>query len=125
MRPAPADEFLIRQLDIGWTVWERMPDDADYDPRGGTVVGWDDRPDPDTGEVIRHYRLLRFPQGLPDYFSLSELECNAKSMGLPNAAFIRPAVKRLSEVVARSKGMFTSEIVTHQQVAMRLTEAMA
>ena len=41
---------LTRDIDLGSVVWEKAPDDADYERRGGMVVAG--RPDTETGERL-------------------------------------------------------------------------
>lgn len=121
MRASPTDLFLVRQLEFGWSAWERRSDDSDYDARGGTVVAIEDRADRETGEVVRWFELLDFPAAQPRTVWLSEHDINAESIKLPNTVFMRGAAKRLNELLSRVRGSFTSDHVRWQELAFKLT----
>lgn len=55
--PAPT----MAMIGVGWSVWERCPDGTYYDPRGGIVahVVPDGAANPDTGEVVDRYLVVR------------------------------------------------------------------
>lgn len=123
-RLSPTSQFLVNQLEIGWSCWERRLDiEADYDPRGGIVVNVEDKADLETGEIVRWYELLSFPQGRPNFQWLAEHTLDADMIGLPNTATIRPAIKKLNELVGRARGTFTSDHVKWQDTAFRLMQA--
>lgn len=121
-RLTPTDQFLANQLELGWSAWERKPDEADYEMRGGIVANVEDRPDPDTGEIVRWYELLSFPQGRPNFDWFSEHALDPQLNGLPNTASIRAAIKKLNELVGRARGTFTSDHWKWQDTAFRLMQ---
>lgn len=116
---------ILSMVEIGWSVFERQADLADYEPRGGVVTAIDDNPDPETGEIRRRYEVLRFPQGRPDFVWLDEHNLNIDATSLPNTAVIRSQIKRINEVLGRSRGTFTSDHVKLQDTAFRLMRAVA
>lgn len=123
MRAAPGAQYLARQVEVGWSVYELADDIADFDPRGGIVVAVDGRPDPETGEIVRWFRTLRFLRGHPTFVDLSEHQINADSIGLPNGASLRSAIRRLNELLGRRRGSMTSDELEWQDIALRLARS--
>ena len=123
MRAGPSQQLLARQVEVGWSVWERIVDDSDVDPRGGIVVNIDARVDHETGEIVRWFRIIHFPQGRPAFFDLSEHTINPDAINLPNGATVRSAVRRLNELLGRHRGSLTSDTLEWQDIALRLARS--
>jgi hypothetical protein len=116
---------LVSEVEVGWSVWERVPDEADHERRGGVVVGIDDRRDADTGFVVRHFRTLKRFHGQLRFATLTEDQVNDEALELPNALTIRSLIRDIDSQIAKSKGMFTPEQVDLQEIAWRLMKAVA
>lgn len=84
-------------IDLGWSVHEQTPADSDYWPRGGTLAAVipGGAANPDTGEVVDRYRLVRVVEGRLAWVSLRSDQVATPQR--PNASTIRG----LCQVVAR------------------------
>lgn len=82
----PVPEPTMRDVSVGWSLWEKMPDEAEYfdHRRGGVVVhvtpGWH----PDTGEAVDRYVMVHVHRDGLRWLSLRADELAAAAVGRPN-----------------------------------------
>ena len=87
-----APEPTVSMVGVGWSVWEKSPDGTSYDPRGGVVVHVDPHsvPDPDTGELVDRFLVVRAGRHGLHWVSLRADQVAAVHDGnRPNAHTIR------------------------------------
>lgn len=99
LRAEKGDQLLERapapsaaMIGVGWSIWERCPDGTSYDPRGGIVVHVDPAGahDPETGEALDRYLVVRAEKGRLQWVSLRSDQVEAVDDGSrPNAYTIR------------------------------------
>lgn len=87
----PVSEPTVADVTTGWSVWEKMPADADYigHRRGGVVLqvapGWD----PDTGEAVDRYVLVSAYRHEIRWLSLRADQLEAAAVERPNYKTLR------------------------------------
>lgn len=108
---------VVDLIDVGWAVWERVPDLADYPPKGGTVV--DVRGD----DTYRTFVVVDSPHGRIRFFTLGQDEIAHAE--LPNATIIRSRARQMEAEASRNKGAADSFELKLTRYALRLKELVA
>ena len=113
IRAEKGDELLQRapapsasMIGVGWSVWERCPDGTSYDPRGGIVVHVDplSMHDPETGEALDRYLVVRADRGRLQWVSLRSDQVEVVDDGSrPNAYTIRGVCQVAARELAASR----------------------
>ncbi len=97
----------LADLGVGWSVYEAMPPEGDYWPRGGVVlhVVPNGATDPETGEVVDRYLVVRADRGALHWVSLRADQLGALGDdNRPNAHTIRGVCQVAArELAARSR----------------------
>jgi hypothetical protein len=117
----PNEIALLELVEPGWSVYERIPGDANHAPRGGVVLGWEE--DPDTEERI--FTCLDWKNGKPYQLKLRSSQIDPGISSLPNATSIRNTYRRLAAEVARSKGTADTFEVLNLEIAFTLARSIA
>lgn len=105
--------FSTSQLVAGCRVWERLPDGADYQPRGGTVIRVDDRVDEETGELERAFVVLVSERGQLRFLRLAMDDIDRETVQPPSPHSIRGLIRRMAGQVAKGNGLMTPEHLTY------------
>ena len=95
----------VAQLGVGWSVYEQAPPDSDYWPRGGVIVhGPWTVVDPDTGEVVDRFVVVRADRGALCWASLRADQLGPVGDGnRPNAVTIRGVCQVAARELAATK----------------------
>lgn len=108
---APAPAPTVAELGVGWSIYEKVPADGDYWPRGGVVVHVvpNGAHDELTGEAMDRYVVVRADQGQLNWTSLRADQVAALDDGSrPNAHTLagvcQVATKELSRRLERRRG---------------------
>lgn len=96
----------VDSIAVGWTVWEKRPDGADYLPRGGVVFNVHRRNDFETGEVITVFDVLGQGDASRTTGKLVLHSLRAEQVGEasePNSGVVGPYVNLLLTEMHRTK----------------------
>jgi hypothetical protein len=115
---AGLDTELLEMVDVGWTVWERVPMQMDPRPRGGIVAGYTD--DEDAGRV---YTVLNWKHGAPAVRQLAARDVDHTSIAMPNAKSRRDFYRQLCRHVGKQTGSADGTEVRHIAMALALAQA--
>lgn len=95
---------VIGLVDVGWSVWRRLPVFEQARPRvGGIVVDW-----AETEEGHRRFRCLDWFHGQPVWHPVLSTEIDPRDCALPNASILRSQARRLAREFAGKKGALSS-----------------
>lgn len=111
-------DVVLDLVDLGWSIYRRLPPGADYVPPGGLVV---EVRYPDDPNEPASYRVLSFRAGRPEFDDFAPGDFDPLLSSPPNSASIRSAVRKLAELVGRSRGTFTP----HEYEWLRVAAALA
>jgi hypothetical protein len=110
---AGVDVALLEMVDVGWTVWERVPVQMDPRPKGGIVAGYTD--DEDAGRV---YTVLDWKAGRPIVRKIAARDVDHQAIGLPNSRSRIAAYRQLCRHVGKQTG--SADGTEAQDIAMAL-----
>lgn len=108
MQPEPmldGGEMVADLVDVGWSIYRRLPPGADYVPPGGVVVAVEHADDPN--ELPRSYRVVEWRAGRPEFVSFVPGEFDPLLSSPPNSSSVRSTARRLCALVGREKGTVT------------------
>lgn len=115
---AELDTELLELVDVGWTIWERVPEQMDPKPRGGIVVGYTD--DEDAGRV---YTVLNWKSGAPAVRQIAARDVNHRAVELPNSKGRRDFYRQLCRHVGKQTGSADGTEVRYIAMALALAQA--
>lgn len=98
-------ELVADLVDVGWSVWKRLPAGADYVPPGGVVVEVEHADDPSAPP--RRVRVLEWHGGRPEFLDFGPGEYDPLLSNPPNSRAIRGQARRIATLVGRGKGSVT------------------
>lgn len=116
----------IALLEPGCSVWstERTWAGGEYRfPLGGTIIDVLDKADPETGELVRSFRVLERQRGRAVTHVLAETELNRDDIKLPNPGSMRTLIRGMALELHQSTGPMTQrevDLLTWMQKLMRL-----
>jgi hypothetical protein len=112
------DTELLAMVEVGWTVWERVPEQMDPRPRGGIVAGYTD--DEEAGRV---YTVLNWKDGRPAVRKIAARDVNHRAIGLPNSKSRIAAYRQLCRHVGKQTGSADGTEVRNIAMALALCQA--
>lgn len=122
-----ADEVdLLREVDVGCTVWHRLPLDPNFvDRRGGLVAAIDTHVDAETGEVSRLFRVISRWHGRLRFDQLRADEINPEVLELPNPRLVANTSRMVAGEYAATKGQLTEGHLRLIETAYNLAKGIA
>jgi hypothetical protein len=115
---AALDTELLELVDVGWTIWERVPMQMDPKPRGGIVVGYTD--DEEEGRV---YTVLNSKHGAPSVRQIAARDVDHHAIGMPNSRNRIAAYRQLCRHVGKQTGSADGTEVRDIAMALALCQA--
>lgn len=115
---AEVDVALLEMVDVGWTVWERVPMQMDPRPKGGIVAGYTD--DEDAGRV---YTVLDWKHGRPIIRKIAARDVDPHGIGMPNSRNRIAAYRQLCRHVGKQTGSADGTEVRDIAMALALCQA--
>jgi hypothetical protein len=112
------DTELLELVDVGWTLFERVPEQLDPRPRGGIVAGYTD--DEDEGRV---YTVLGWKHGAPAVRRIAARDVNHEAIELPNSRSQIAAYRQLCRHVGKQTGSGDSTEVRYIAMALGLAQS--
>lgn len=113
----------VDDLEIGCSAWVRRDPEANYEPRGGTIVAIENVLDEPTGEIKRRFAVLkRDGRRLRKEWIAAE-EIDVESLLPPNPVTVRDRWRLLSRLVSEAKGSPLPEEGDYLRMAVQLYEA--
>ncbi len=117
---AELDTELLEMVDVGWTIWERVPMQMDPRPKGGIVAGYTD--DEDAGRV---YTVLDWKHGRPIIRKIAARDVDHLSIGMPNSRNRIAAYRQLCRHIGKQTGSADGTEVRDIAMALALAQAVA
>lgn len=115
---AAVDVELLEQVDVGWSIWERVPAQLDPKPKGGIVAGYTD--DEEAGRV---YTVLDWKHGRPITRKIAARDIDTGLIGLPNSRNRIAAYRQLCRHVGKQTGTADGTEVLDIAMALALCQA--
>lgn len=115
---AEVDVEFLEMIDVGWTVWERVPMQLDPRPKGGIVAGYTD--DEEAGRV---YTVLDWKQGRPIIRKIAARDVDPHTVGLPNSRSRIAAYRQLCRHIGKQTGSADGTEVRDIAMALSLAQA--
>lgn len=115
---AAVDVVLLEMVDVGWTVWERVPVQMDPRPKGGIVAGYAD--DEEAGRV---YTVLDWKHGRPAIRKIAARDVDTAAVGLPNSRNRIAAYRQLCRHVGKQTGSADGTEIRDIAMALALCQA--
>lgn len=115
---AEVDVELLEMVDVGWTIWERVPMQMDPRPKGGIVAGYTD--DEEAGRV---YTVLDWKHGRPITRKIAARDVDAGLIGMPNSRNRIAAYRQLCRHVGKQTGSADGTEVRDIAMALALCQA--
>lgn len=115
---AAVDVELLEMVDVGWTIWERVPMQMDPRPKGGIVAGYTD--DEEAGRV---YTVLDWKQGRPIIRKIAARDVDPLAVGMPNSRSRIAAYRQLCRHVGKQTGSADGTEVQNIAMALALCQA--
>jgi hypothetical protein len=114
------DVAILEMVDVGWTIFVRVPVQLDPRPMGGIVVGYTD--DEDKG---RTYSVLTWKHGAPTTRQIAARDVDPHQIGLPNSKSMREAHRQLCAHVGKQTGSVDSTEIRNIATALALASTSA
>lgn len=115
---AELDTELLDLVDVGWTVWERVPVQVDPKPKGGIVAGYTD--DEEEGRV---YTVLDWKHGAPLVRKIAARDVDHRAIGMPNSRSRLAAARQLQRHNGKQTGTADGTEVRNAAMALALYQA--
>lgn len=115
---AALDTELLEMVDVGWTIWERVPMQMDPRPKGGIVAGYTD--DEEAGRV---YTVLDWKHGRPIIRKIAARDVDHLAIGMPNSRNRIAAYRQLCRHVGKQTGSADGTEVRDIAMALALCQA--
>lgn len=112
------DVALLEMIDVGWTVWERVPMQMDPRPKGGIVAGYTD--DEEAGRV---YTVLDWKHGCPITRKIAARDVDPLAVGMPNSRNRIAAYRQLCRHIGKQTGSADGTEVRDIAMALALAQA--
>lgn len=115
---AALDTELLELVDVGWTIWERVPMQMDPRPKGGIVAGYTD--DEESGRV---YTVLDWKHGRPIIRKIAARDVDHLVIGMPNSRNRIAAARQLCRHNGKQTGTADGTEALYTAMALALYQA--